>query len=203
MFKMFRQTEVSAMINEQIVEITSGARSLAEKVGYVYAEAAKKHRYKYLFEPMRLNFHDTFIKQYVQEGNPFPISVEIDPSNACNHDCSFCIYHSMHTKERSEKLPAKVMKRLINELVTNGCKSILFVGGGEPMTNPATVDAIELAASHNISVGLVTNGALVGKNHAKRLKQAASYVRFSLDAAKPGTHFKLHRIDDHKRIIES
>jgi MoaA/NifB/PqqE/SkfB family radical SAM enzyme len=82
-----------------------------------------------------------------------------------------------------------------------GVTSALFVGGGEPMTHPATVDAIELAASRGMSVGLVTNGSRVFPELGERLRRAATYVRFSLDAADPQLHLRLHRNDDHHRIV--
>jgi MoaA/NifB/PqqE/SkfB family radical SAM enzyme len=137
----------------------------------------------------------------VQGEDPFPKSVEIDPSNACNHHCTFCIYASKHSKEHSERLPAERLLGLVRELATLGVTSVLFVGGGEPMTHPATVDAIELAAEHGMSVGLVTNGSRVRPELGRRLKQAATYVRFSLDAANPELHRELHGQDDHGRIV--
>lgn len=135
--------------------------------------------------------------------NPFPWSVEIDPSNACNHDCSFCIYHSLHSKNRSEMLERGLLLKTIDELAELGCKSILFVGGGEPMAHPDTTTAIEIAHSHGIAAGLVTNGSLIKPKYQARLKAHAAYVRFSLDAATPELHLKLHRNNDHSRIIDN
>lgn len=191
------------VINEDVAELTSGIHNLAERVGYLYSEVERRHRFRFLFDPLRMLGETAFIKSYVAGENPFPKSVEIDPSNACNHDCTFCIYHSMHSKERSERLDAEVLLRVVDELGALGCASILFVGGGEPMTNRCTVDAIERAASLGISAGLVTNGSLVKGDAQLRLKRAATYVRFSLDAANPETHLRLHRNDDHHRIMRN
>ncbi len=189
------------MINEDVATLTSGIRTLAEDVGYKYAAIERTHRFRFLFDPMRLLAQDAQLLAYLDGNNAFPVSVELDPSNVCNHDCSFCIYHSMHSAERGERLETAALFRVIDELAELGCQSILFVGGGEPMTHPATVDAIERAAGHGMSVGLVTNGSRVFPEHAARLKQAATYVRFSLDAADPRLHARLHRNDDHHRII--
>jgi radical SAM protein with 4Fe4S-binding SPASM domain len=191
------------MVAEDIADITAGIHGLAERVAYRYARIERKHRFRFLFDPLRLLEQTGFVKRYLGGENPFPLSVEIDPSNACNHDCGFCIYHSMHQKDRSERLSREKLLSLVDELHSLGCRSILFVGGGEPMTNPHTVEAIELAAAYGIGCGLVTNGSLVDASRAARLKCAAVYVRFSFDAATRETHLALHRQDDFDRIVRN
>jgi len=189
------------MVAENVADITAGIHGLAERVAYRYASIERKHRFRFLFDPLRLLEQTSFIERYLAGQNPFPLSVELDPSNACNHDCGFCIYHSMHQKDRSERFSRGKLLSLIDELQALGCRSILFVGGGEPMTNQHTVDAIERAAAHGIACGLVTNGSLIDASRAARLKRAAAYIRFSFDAATRETHLALHRRDDFDRIV--
>jgi MoaA/NifB/PqqE/SkfB family radical SAM enzyme len=196
------------IVAENISDITSGMHGLAERVAYRYAEIERKHRFRFLFHPLRILEQTDFVARYLAGENPFPLSVEIDPSNACNHDCGFCIYHSMHQKDRSERLTRDKLLSLVDELHALGCRSILFVGGGEPMTNPHTVDAIERAAAYGMACGLVTNGSLIGGSgidglRAARLKRAAAYVRFSFDAATRETHLALHQLDDFDRIVRN
>ncbi len=180
---------------------TEDLTGLVARVAYRYAAIERKHRLRFLFDPLRLLRHTGFVEAYVAGENPFPLSVEIDPSNACNHDCGFCIYHSMHPAGRGERLSRDKLLSLPGEVLALGCRSILFVGGGEPMTNPHTADAIERAAALGLACGLVTNGSLVDSAAAARLKRAATYVRFSLDAATAGTHLALHRRGDFDRIV--
>jgi radical SAM protein with 4Fe4S-binding SPASM domain len=71
------------------------------------------------------------------------------------------------------------------------------------MTNPNTVEALERASAAGLSCGLVTNGSLVDAGQAGRLRKAATYVRFSLDAASPHTHLKLHRRGDFPAIVRN
>jgi radical SAM protein with 4Fe4S-binding SPASM domain len=198
---MSLHVESKKMVAEDIADITSGIRSDGERVAYLYAEVEKRHRLRFLFDPLRLLRDKENLDRYRRGENPFPTSVEIDPSNGCNHDCSFCIYHSMHGPGRSERLSDERLMRLIDELHELGTRSILFVGGGEPMTHTRTADAIERAAGYGISCGLVTNGSLVMGERAKKLKQHATYVRFSFDAASAETHLLLHRKDDFDQIV--
>ncbi|MFJ4184158.1 radical SAM protein [Kitasatospora sp. NPDC089509] len=192
-----------AVIAEDVATITSGARTKAERLGYLYASIERGHRFRHMFDPLRLLQQQGVIEAYHRGENPFPRSVEIDMANTCNHHCSFCIYSSLHSKERSERMTPERLFTLIRELGVLGVTSILFVGGGEPMTHPKATEAIELAASLGMSVGLVTNGSRVLPELAPRIKQAATYVRFSLDAADPALHKRLHGNDDHHRIIRN
>lgn len=194
---------IHPMVSEDVSGITSGIHGLAERVAYRYAEVERNHRFRFLFDPLRMLGQTGFIDRYLDGKNPFPSSVEIDPSNACNHDCGFCIYHSMHQPGRRERLPTERLFSLIDELHQLNCRSILFVGGGEPMMHPDTVGAIERASNYGISCGLVTNGSMVEGEKAQRLKHSATYVRFSFDAASRATHSALHHLDDFDRIVRN
>ena len=39
------------------------------------------------------------VMEFLKEGNTPPVLVEIDPSNACNHGCFFCISSYIHLPE--------------------------------------------------------------------------------------------------------
>ncbi|GAV38291.1 radical SAM protein [Streptomyces acidiscabies] len=202
-----RQLPVTAVnrkvVAEDVAVLTSGARSAAEELGYKYAEIERGHRYRFLFEPFRLLEQQDRIAAYAAGEDPFPASVEFDPANSCNHHCEFCIYSSLHSKGRSERIDDGRLLELVEELAQLGVSSALFVGGGEPMTHPRTVDAIELAAAKGMSVGLVTNGSRVFPELGVRLRRSATYVRFSLDAADAEIHRRLHGNDDHHRIVRN
>ena len=38
----------------------------------------------------RLSFHPERVAEWKQEGDCYPIYVEIGPTNKCNHKCMFC-----------------------------------------------------------------------------------------------------------------
>ena len=191
----------AALINEDVFRLTAGARTRAERIGYRYALLERNYRYRYLFDPLRIILQQEHISAYLSGENPFPRSIEIDPSNACNHSCAFCIYSSLHPQGRGERLPGTLMLDVISQTADLGSTSVLFVGGGEPLTNHATIDAIEAAHAAGLDVGLVTNGSLISPAVAARLRVAATYVRVSIDAADPVLHRRLHGRDDHSRVV--
>ena len=69
------------------------------------------------------------VDELLNNKNPSPVTMEIDPSNACNHSCPFCISGHLHLdkyedqpveySDNNYKLWHKAMKQLIHELKTN------------------------------------------------------------------------------------
>ncbi len=189
------------MINEEIYDITSGSHSVAERLGYIYGEIKKRHKYKFLFDPLRSLLISDFINQYLDGHDPFPQNIEIDLSNACNHDCPFCIYSSLHKKGHNEILKKGVVESVLAEFKNIGGKSLLFIGGGEPLVHKSCVDIIEYANNLGLSVGLVTNGSIIKPGDFERLKKNCTYIRFSIDAGTSDTYQIMHKCDDFEKVI--
>lgn len=144
------------------------------------------------FNPMKILNHWFTLKGILKNWNPPPISVEIDPSNVCNHDCVWCMFEEFK-KKKPAMLPTKTMLALITELAEGGVKSVTFTGGGEPLMNPGTLDALNEAYKNGLEVGLVTNGGYLTPYVAKIAVRTCSFVRISLDAATETTHYTTHR----------
>ncbi|MCJ7631471.1 radical SAM protein [Candidatus Bathyarchaeota archaeon] len=124
---------------------------------------------------------------------PSPVAVEIDPSNTCTQSCEWCMFKEFRATHNIS-LPKNIMFSLIEDLVGMGTKAITFTGGGEPLTNPITPEAMRLAHSSGIQVGLVTNGDLLEKRDIRdAVVETCRYVRLSLDAGRDETHYKLKR----------
>ena len=50
-----------------------------------------------IFNPQaKVLLHFEKIEKFITTGNVDPILIEIDPSNACNHSCPFCISGHIH-----------------------------------------------------------------------------------------------------------
>ena len=51
--------------------------------------------------------------EFIETGNTSPVLVEVDPSNACNHGCYFCISSYIHLPESKnlETFDRSVMSR--------------------------------------------------------------------------------------------
>lgn len=122
----------------------------------------------------------------------FPVTVELDASNACNQDCIWCTFDH-YRNVQNHLMPEDLMLRIVHELADCGVKSILWTGGGEPLMNPATMNAMEETIRLGMKNGLYTNGTLLDEKKVDRVIDTCSFVRFSMDAATAKTHHALHQ----------
>lgn len=130
----------------------------------------------------------------ILEGDiPPPVAVEIDPSNLCTQNCVWCMFKDFKQRERVS-LGSTIMEDLIVDLGGIGVKAITFTGGGEPLVNPATPEAMALASRLGIQVGLVTNGDRLEREYVfNAVSETCRYVRLSIDAGSDGTYFRLKK----------
>ena len=53
-----------------------------------------------IFNPQhKILCHLNKVEKYFKNQNPYPITIEVDPSNTCNHSCPFCISGHLHLKK--------------------------------------------------------------------------------------------------------
>jgi len=156
------------------------------------------------FSYLKIFRHGDKIAKYQSAETPFPISVDLSASNFCNHKCIWCVY-SKFLNQSKDILEKDILFRLIVDLDNIGVKGINFTGGGEPLTNKFTVDAMEKAYSLGMDVGLITNGSLLDKESIRRLVKITKYIRISLDAGTPETYSKLHQtnIKEFEKVLSN
>ena len=148
-----------------------------------------------------LNHLDIIKKIAAGDFSGAPISAEIDISNYCNNDCSFCAYKDYLLREQT-KIGYDDFCRVVNELVGFGVKSLGFTGGGEPLTNDRAVDIMSYAKSIGLEVALVTNGGLLREEFFESLISSCTYIRFSISAAKNKTFQKVQRPRNNQNLAE-
>ena len=99
--------------------------------------------------------------QHLETGYAPPVLVEVDPSNACNHSCNFCLSAYIHfakykgTETFSRSLMSReVLMKLCEDFVKMGVRAVNWTGGGEPTLNKHLKEAIEYCGSHGIKMGI-------------------------------------------------
>lgn len=150
------------------------------------------------FSPHKFLNHFARFEAVAQGAVVPPITVEIDPTNVCNHRCRWCVSTAAHT---GEELGTGDFGRLVRELHAYDVKSVVLKGGGEPTLHRDFNVMVDLLAARGLPFGLITNGALPWPGCLERLAMAAEWVRFSLDAAEAETHRAIHGGRDFKRVL--
>jgi MoaA/NifB/PqqE/SkfB family radical SAM enzyme len=166
------------------------------------------------FTPLKLLRHAPKVEAMLRGEVVYPVSVEIDLSNVCPHDCPFCSFGTSTSQGYRQQnwvtFPPARMLTLLDEMAECGVKSLTFTGGGEPLVHRQAAAIFEKASEH-FEWGLVTNGLLLKGAVADVIARHAKFVRVSLDAGTEETHaythglpegqFQYHQILDNIRAL--
>ena len=154
-----------------------------------------------IFNPKaKVLVHYKKIKKFFSTGNVDPITLEIDPSNACNHSCPFCISGHIHlSKFKGTKFfDRRIMKKetlmgLVKDISKMDIQSLSWTGGGEPTQNPHLKEAMRYIENNSkIQMGMFTNGTLLERfDLFDTVVDTLTWIRISIDAGKPKTYNEL------------
>jgi len=154
-----------------------------------------------IFNPQgKILLHLDKVLGYFKKGNVSPITLEIDPSNACNHSCPFCLSGHIHlakfkgSKFFNRKMLSKEnLMKLSKDVIKIKINSLSWTGGGEPTTNPHLKEAINyIKKNSKIEMGMFSNGSMLSKfDLFETIVRSLSWIRISIDAGKASTYDKL------------
>lgn len=131
------------------------------------------------FQSLKILAYSDRLRQVAEGGEPYPIDWHIYPSNVCNHACRFCIFIQNGEQENyPDRLPREVLLRAVRDAKRTGAVLTHFSGGGEPLLNRHTLEAMTLARELGLKVALSTNGTHLTAEVARQVH----YLRVSLNA---------------------
>lgn len=120
-----------------------------------------------------------------------PISINLDLITACNFQCPHCIDGEIINT--GKMLDLKYVKRLIADWAKRGLKSVILIGGGEPVLYPHFEEVVRFLKDLSLQVGIVSNGTNIKKiDNICELLGPKDWVRLSLDAGTDKTFQKIH-----------
>ena len=154
-----------------------------------------------MFSPQaKVLHHIDRVVDFIGNKKVDPINIEIDPSNACNHSCPFCISGHLHlTKFKGteffnrQMMSKDILMNFVKDISTSQTKSISFTGGGEPTMNPHLKDAIKyLNNNSEIEMGMFTNGSMLTRfDLFDTIVNSLKWVRISIDSGVSEKYNKL------------
>ncbi len=115
-----------------------------------------------------------------------PLHIRIKPTNACNHNCSYCAYRSetlqlgqdMNIRDSIER--DKLME-ILEDIISMGVKAVTFSGGGDPFCYPHLLEAARKLSSSPVKFASLTNGARLTGEVAEVFSHHATWLRISMD----------------------
>ncbi len=152
------------------------------------------------FSPFKILNHLDVLQAVARGEVAPPVTVEIDPTNVCNHRCQWCVSTMSHN---GEEFTFEQLTRLIDDLVRLGSKSVVLKGGGEPTLHKQFNAMMRKVADAGLALGVITNGTMPWPDTPRILLETAEWVRISLDAATAQTHRLIHGSRDFQRIVRN
>ena len=150
---------------------------------------------------MNLGPFDQRVKAFAHRGHllklaagelPPPVSVKIELTNVCNHDCHFCAYRRIVQEPRiKDRLEEGRVLELVDELAAGGVQGLMFTGGGEPLVHPGCETIFERCRARGLEHALITNGTRLGRISDEALG-GMRWIRFSINAGSPEAYERVH-----------
>lgn len=150
----------------------------------------------------KLMFHPKRVDEWRKNGDCAPIYLEIGLTNICNHNCIFC---GLDWARGTNILETQNLIKNLEDMSKLGIKSICYSGAGEPLLHKDFSSIIKKTKELGIDVSFSTNAVLFNEKIAKETLPYVSWIRFSVDAASPKTHSKIHgtSIEDFPKILKN
>jgi radical SAM protein with 4Fe4S-binding SPASM domain len=157
----------------------------------------------YRIDSHKLIFHPQRVAAWMSGEIISPIYVEISPSGACNHRCTFCAFDYVGYQTRF--IETGVLKERLTEMAGAGVKSVMYAGEGEPLLHRDIAEIIRHTTETGIDVGLTTNGVLLSRDTAERIIGHTAWIKVSLNAGTPETYARIHRTNpaDFRRVLDN
>lgn len=121
-----------------------------------------------------------------------PLYVAWEVTLTCNARCLQC-YSDSGPGVRADEVPTADALRIIDDLADAGLLILAF-SGGEPLLRRDIFTLIDRAVARGLVVNVATNGAVLGRSLAARIKDAGVHsVTVSLDGADAEMHDRMRR----------
>ncbi len=153
----------------------------------------------------RMNIVDKLHQQFVTDkiellrggfdGQNGPLVVELDTTEVCNLACPGCISEDLVSNKTS--FSNERLLEIGKELYECGVKAVVLIGGGEPLAHPKAGELIEYLGTHDIHVGITTNGYFIDR-YMDQIAKYSKWTRISMDASTAETFDKLRPAKDGK-----
>ena len=139
---------------------------------------------RYRIDSHKLLYHVPRVNDWLNGKLVYPIYMEVSPSGACNHRCTFCALDFMTYQKRY--LDTVLLIDRLSEMGRLGLKSIMYGGEGEPLMHGQIADIINHTKKSGIDAALTTNAVLLTEAMSEKILGAMEWMKVSIGAATKG-----------------
>ncbi len=117
-----------------------------------------------------------------------PLFLHVEPTGACNLKCQMCPRTDSITRDM-QHMPLETFKRVCDEI---NPIFVAFVGFGEPLVNPQTLDMVRYSARQGRTTRISTNGTLLNAELSEEIiRSGLRQIWFSIDSPVPENFEKI------------
>ena len=150
----------------------------------------------------KINLHPEQLVKLKNNKRPFPITIEVDLTNHCNHRCSFCCWGEDIAIDKSS-LTTSTIKKCIKDMKKLGAKAITFTGGGEPMIHKHFYKILSFTKKNNLDCGLITNGSPITEKNCPSLIENCEWIRFSISGGNKESYLAVQGKDHFDLVLKN
>ena len=124
-------------------------------------------------------------------------SISWNLTKRCNLNCDHCYLDAeFRGGLKTDELNTEECFRVIDQIAEVNPNAFLILTGGEPLLRPDIYDIIKYAADKKFMVVLGTNGTMINRVNAEKIKAAGAHgVGISIDSMNPDKHNKFRGVD--------
>ena len=194
-------------MEEELINIKSNQKDneLKKQTGDSWSVPESSHMELKNFDfTKKIFFHPEKIVEYQKGNRPFPITIEVDLTNRCNHRCSFCNY-AEHIGIEADKpsLHTEIIKKTLKEAKELGTKGISFTGGGESTIHKGYLEIIAYANKLGLDIGTITNGSTITERNVDTFLENLQWIRFSMAGGDRESYKKVQGVDQFELIMKN
>ncbi len=134
----------------------------------------------------------------VEQKNPFrAYSISWNLTKRCNLNCDHCYLDAdFRGGFRTDELNTEECFRVVDQIAEVNPNAFLILTGGEPLLRPDIYDIIKYAADRKFMVVLGTNGTMINRENARKIKEAGAHgVGISIDSMIAEKHDTFRGVD--------
>ena len=134
---------------------------------------------------------------------PFPKTMEVEVTNACNHACVFC--SNPHSTRKRRLIETSMLLRIMKEARNLGTDELgLYTTGESLMHKELPLLIREAKAMGYRYVYISSNGALATPEKAKEIIDAGiDSIKFSINSGSRATYKATHKKDEFDLVINN
>ncbi|MFV2057768.1 MAG: radical SAM protein [Thiohalomonadales bacterium] len=137
------------------------------------------------------------IQKYITNSSvqPYPVRVDIDLTQGCSSDCTFCFSreYRKYTNYKGAWIKEADLKSIFKQCAEWGTTTIRFCGGGDPLVHPEIKSLLALPKKFGLKLTVITNGDLLNKEISELIVSNVDHLRWSVNAGVNETRELIHR----------